>query len=104
MSLQFKEGVELRITKATNEILQGVHLAYLAVGKVCLVTAGRDGEHMKGSKHYTDEAIDFRIFHLKANELDTVVQAAKNTLGQDFDVVVEHKPPHLHVEYDPKGA
>jgi hypothetical protein len=100
MALKFKVGVELRVTEAINKILDGVHLAYFAVGKVCMVTSGRDGEHQKASKHYQDMALDFRTFHLQFNELDTIVQAAKNTLGKDFDVVVEHD--HLHVEFDPK--
>jgi hypothetical protein len=98
--LQFKEGVQLTITKPVNEILTGVELAYIAVHKPCVVTAGRDGKHKQNSKHYTDEAVDFRTRHLKIDELDTVVQACKRTLGQDFDVVVE--ATHLHVEYDPK--
>jgi NADPH:quinone reductase-like Zn-dependent oxidoreductase len=102
MALKFKVGVELRVTEAINKILDGVHLAHFAVGKVCVVTSGRDGEHKEGSKHGQDMALDFRTFHLQLNELDTIVQAAKNTLGKDFDVIVEHDPDHLHVEYDPK--
>lgn len=100
MSLKFKEGVELTITKEVNEILSGVHLAFLAIGKECVVTSGRDGQHMEGSKHYEGKAIDFRTFHLHLHELDAVVKAAKNALGKDFDVVVEGD--HLHVEKDPK--
>jgi hypothetical protein len=98
--LQFKEGVQLTITKALNEILTGVELAFESIHKPCVVTSGSDGQHQKQSKHYTNEALDFRTRHLKLDELHTVVQAAKNTLGQHFDVVVESD--HLHVEYDPK--
>lgn len=101
MQLQFKEGVKLTITKAVNELLQAGVAAFTAVNKPCVVTSGRDGQHQVNSKHYTDAALDFRIFHLQADELHTVVQALKRTLGQDFDVVIE--PSHLHVEYDPKG-
>ncbi len=101
MQLQFKEGVKLTITKAVNELLQAGVLAFSSVNKPCVVTSGRDGQHQVNSKHYTDAALDFRIFHLQGNELDTVVQALKRTLGQDFDVVIE--PSHLHLEYDPKG-
>ena len=101
MQLQFKEGVKLTITKAVNELLQAGVEAFALVKKPCVVTSGCDGQHQVNSKHYTNEAIDLRTFHLQGNELDTVVQALKRTLGQDFDVVVEAS--HLHLEHDPKG-
>jgi hypothetical protein len=102
MQLQFKEGVQLTITQAVNKLLQAGVLAFSAVGKPCVVTSGRDGQHQVNSKHYTNEALDFRTFHLQGNELSTVVQTLKDTLGQDFDVVIE--ATHIHLEYDPKGV
>ena len=100
MALEFKEGVKLTITKAVNKLLQAGATAFAVVGKPCVVTSGSDGQHKVNSKHYTNEAIDLRTFHLQGNELDTVVQALKNTLGKDFDVVIEAS--HLHLEHDPK--
>lgn len=99
MQLEFKEGVKLTVTKTVNKLLRAGVLAFTAVNKPCVVTSGGDGHHQVNSKHYTDEALDFRTFHLQGDELHTVVQALQNTLGQDFDVVVEAS--HLHVEYDP---
>lgn len=100
MSLQFKIGVKLTATEAVNKMLQAADLAYSLVEKPCVVTSGRDGQHQVNSKHYTDEALDLRRFHLKREELDTVVQSLQRTLGEDFDVVIE--PTHVHVEYDPR--
>jgi len=100
MQLQFKEGVQLTITKAVNELLQAGVTAFTTVNKPCVVTSGRDGQHQVNSKHYTNEALDFRTFHLQGDELHTVVQALQRTLGENFDVVIEAS--HLHVEYDKK--
>ena len=102
MALKFKEGVQLTATKAVNKILYAGDMAFAAFNKDCVVTSGRDGVHQVHSKHYTDEAVDMRRFHLEPDELDIVVKTLKNTLGQDFDVVVE--PTHIHLEYDPKGV
>ena len=102
MALQFKEGVKLTATKAVNKILQAGAMTFNTVNKDCIVTSGCDGMHQVHSKHYTDEALDLRRFHLEPQELDTVVQALKRTLGQDFDVVIE--ATHIHLEYDPKGV
>lgn len=98
--LDFKIGVQLTITEAVHQIIKSVHLAFIAINQPCIITSGSDGTHKEGSKHYSLEAIDFRTRHLQPNELATVVKAAKNILGKDFDVVVE--ATHLHVEYDPK--
>ena len=27
----------------------------------------------------------------------------KKTLGKNYDVVLEHSPPHIHIEYQPKS-
>ena len=102
MALQFKEGVQLTATKAVNKLLYAGERAFASVGKECIVTSGRDGVHQIQSKHYSDEALDLRRFHLESHELDTVVEALKRTLGQDFDIVIE--PTHIHLEYDPKGV
>lgn len=98
--LKFKPGVQLTITEAINKILDGVNLAYLGFNVPCVVTSGSDGKHMKQSKHYTNEALDFRISDIQPQDLQPIVKACKEILGKDFDVVLEGN--HLHVEYDPK--
>lgn len=100
--LQFKEGVQLTITQAVNKILTAGEFVFrTVVNKPCVVTSGSDGQHQEHSKHYTHEALDLRRFHLEAHEVCPIVEALKDTLGQDFDVVIEGD--HFHIEFDPKG-
>lgn len=98
--LQLKEGVQLTATKAVLEILRGVRPVYATFQVPCVVTSGGDGHHQENSKHYTGEALDFRIRDLQPEQMRTLVQLCQKRLGQDFDVVLEQS--HLHVEYDPK--
>lgn len=63
------------------------------------ITSGKDGKHMKGSKHYSGNAIDIRIKDMKS-DIVILVNRLKNTLGRNFDVIKEID--HIHVEYDEK--
>lgn len=65
-----------------------------------LITSGNDSEHMAGSKHFTNEALDFRTKHLNAAQKQALVKDVKKRLGKDYDVVLESD--HLHIEADPK--
>lgn len=70
-----------------------------------LVTSGNDSVHARGSKHYTDEALDFRTKHLTTNAKHAWSAELKRRLGRDFDVILEDEGgpnEHLHVEYDSK--
>jgi hypothetical protein len=70
-----------------------------------LVTSGNDKVHARGSKHYTDEALDFRTKHLKSADKLALRNAVKQRLGREFDVILEDEGgnnEHLHVEHDPK--
>lgn len=64
------------------------------------ITSANDGNHMKGSKHYTNEAIDIRIRDIHNSHHALVVAGLKKMLGRHFDVVYE--TTHIHIEYDPK--
>lgn len=66
----------------------------------CWVTSLNDSGHMQGSKHYTDEAADFRTRGLKTSDIERWAKVCKRRLGRSYDVVVESD--HLHIEYDPK--
>lgn len=67
-----------------------------------VVTSVNDGTHMDGSKHYTGDAFDARITDVLQSDWPTVRDDIKAKLGHDFDVVLETKPPHVHIEWDPK--
>ena len=65
-----------------------------------LVTSGNDKVHMRGSRHFSDEALDFRTKHLQPEDRKRLRDEVKRRLGRDFDAVLESD--HLHVEHDPK--
>lgn len=70
-----------------------------------LITSGNDGKHMQDSKHFTDEALDFRTHHLTSTEKFNLINAVKDRLGRDYDVILEDAGKdneHLHIEYDQK--
>ena len=97
--LQFKVGVQLTVTKEVNEILRGVESVFRQFDVPCVVTAGTDGVHGKQSKHYSGQALDFRIRDLKPEQRDALVKLCQKSLIQGHDVVLESD--HLHVEWDP---
>ncbi len=91
-------------------------------GKEFVVTSGPRPQRPGGSsKHGTGEAFDFRIRDqfVDCDDVRAFSLHLQRQLGDDFDVVLEGpdaflnryryfpngdpRPPHIHVEYDPKG-
>lgn len=68
------------------------------VGDPFVVTSINDGRHMAGSKHYSGNAADIRIWYMR--NPSACCAAIRKVLGPDFDVVLEKD--HIHLEYDPK--
>lgn len=68
--------------------------------KDLVITSLCDGKHSKNSKHYEGNAIDLRRRHLTSDELTNIYNKLANTLGDDYDVIIE--TTHIHIEYDPK--
>lgn len=70
-----------------------------------VITHGRDGKHTTiDSKHYTDEALDFRTKHLSFVDKQLLVVAVRRRLGEDYDVLLEDagtNNEHGHAEHDP---
>ena len=102
--LRFKEGVAPKvfhhpIFDALGTLLMVGNLHH--VGEV-VITSLNDGTHMDGSKHFTDEAFDVRIWNIP-----NIPQfSADLCCGLElmcpggYDVVLERD--HIHVEFDPK--
>ena len=65
------------------------------------VTGGVEG-HSLPSLHVLGGALDYRTRALTEAEQRKFANEVRDKLGDGFDVVLEHDPPHLHVEYDPK--
>jgi len=64
-----------------------------------VITSGTDGTHMHGSKHYTGDALDFRLNGTRTAEFEAKLAAR---LGKAYQVIAE--PSHTHVEFDPAPA
>ena len=104
MSLSIKGGQgAARILGLRPEIVIGLVIAndvFRELGFDCVVTAGIDGSHSRGSIHYKALAVDLRARHIPAPEHPKITAKLKERLGDDFDVVFE--TDHWHLEFDPK--
>ena len=69
----------------------------------CWVTSISDGKHSRGSLHYVGLAADLRTRDLGEMAAIKIVVDLRIALGKEFDVVRELDPPHIHLEYQPKG-
>lgn len=63
------------------------------------ITSGEDGQHMEGSKHYSDNALDFRTNDMTITQVEQWADEMRKRLGLEYQVIVERD--HLHVEWDP---
>ena len=98
----YKDGVNHsslsnHISNKLSDIDQ-VHLQ--VVKRRAIITSGRDGKHMKNSKHYTGEAIDLRTRDLTRGKATRLLKALRDKLGNKYDVILE--TDHIHLEYDPR--
>ena len=99
--VQFKDGVSVDgIKKETIALIVILNTYFeLRIGKEFVVTSCTDGKHMKGSKHYSGNAIDIRSRHLTTSEINKLKSWFDCHHGVKYDMVVEKD--HIHVEYDP---
>lgn len=98
--LEFKPGVSVNgIKKEIIAIIGFFSYVFESMGKPFVITSCTDGKHMKGSKHYSGNAIDIRICHLTQKEIDSLIRRFKLWYDKDYDIVLEKD--HIHVEYDP---
>lgn len=107
--VRVKRGVKL--DKLKPEILlclEAAYHAYKLEGLTITVTSTNDGKHMKGSKHYINQAFDSRIWYFKnglfryltKQQLNRIKTRCEAWLGKDYDIVIEKD--HLHFEWDRK--
>ncbi len=82
------------------DVLGRVHL--LVFGRPLIITSGNDGDHVKGSKHYTNRAVDLRSRDLTPEQqvVFGVVLAyvATERALKVFDERARVLGPHWHVE------
>lgn len=100
--LKFKPGVVVsRQAIIAAAVVNAANL--LDIEQDIVVTSGNDSKHKKGSKHYSDEALDFRTKTLTKEQKHELTSAVRSRLGSDYDVILESEGKtneHLHVEYD----
>lgn len=100
----FKAGVKFNGVK--TETLAGIIVAafvYQRNGHACTVTSlvsESPGIHKLKSLHDQGLAFDLRTQMIAKGKQPRMVDALKDALGDDYDVVLEKD--HIHVEYDPK--
>ena len=93
-----KPGVDIwRLERPIRRALSIIDSVYQDVGEELVITSTYEGGHSPGSLHYAGLAVDCRLPRTGAVKLCRDLQ---ETLGKDFDVVLEKT--HIHVEYDPK--
>jgi hypothetical protein len=93
-------GPELKPT--TQRMIDAAEFAYGSFGiRPTITEAWATDGHMAGSRHYSGDALDFRIWESNAAGVTAhVVTLMRGRLGADYDVVLE--ATHIHVEYDPQ--
>lgn len=96
--LKFKPTVVVpKVTIIAAAVINAANA--MGLEKDMTVTSGNDSDHMIGSKHYSDEALDFRTKHLSKEQVTLLAAGVRSRLGPKYQAIVESD--HLHVEYDP---
>lgn len=70
------------------------------VAEGAVVTSVMDGVHQDGSDHYRGTAVDLRVTTL--DDPAAATAALRAALGEDFVVLLERTPPHVHVSFRPQ--
>jgi hypothetical protein len=99
--MKLKQGVVFDLKEGILRALPVIEHVWLKYGQEPVITAGTDGKHMKGSKHYSGDAVDVRSRFFDAETTVAVAKDLAFKLGSEFDVV-NHVGSHIHIEYDPK--
>lgn len=105
--IRIKEGVKIQgVTPKGNRIRISPEMVFATFvaervwakqGVDLWITSSFEGNHMRGSKHYIGEALDYRRWNLE--NVEKAAKELQERLGPSFQVVVERT--HIHVEYDP---
>lgn len=109
--LRLKPGADLsNLDPVMIPAMFTVEAIYDQQDLICVITAGKDGEHKSTSLHYAKplcRALDFRTRMIRRSVAEEIAKAIRAKLGKDFDVVVhiddKGEVHHIHIEYQPKG-
>ena len=101
--MRIKRGVKLRGFSPQCSLAAAiVGSVYQDHGYELVITSASEGKHSRGSLHYSGNAFDCRTSSLDPLDIPKITREVKERLGTEFDALFEEKPPHIHVEYQPK--
>ena len=66
----------------------------------CVLTAGSNCEHMRGSRHGFGLAEDYDPIEFDAAQMEQAAREIRRRIGHEYDVVAHSS--HIHVEWDRK--
>lgn len=93
MKLTIKTGVKFDKDSLALGRMLGALLTLDYQGDV-VITAGSDGKHAVGSRHYVGEALDIRKWNIK--DVPAFIKLLQKALGPKFSVLEESD--HIHVQ------
>lgn len=97
---KIKEGADVtNLHPRIQDAITKADKIYKEFGIECVITSGRDSKHGTQSLHYKGQAVDLRL----RDFINILVQKLRSACGPDYDIIAEFNPPHIHLEYDPKG-
>lgn len=99
VAIPCKPGVCLEVTPVVINAWPKIQKAFRAHGYEAVCTSANDGTHSDGSLHYVGKALDLRSRHIPMEEQQLILKSLRDTLGADWDVILESD--HYHLEYDP---
>ena len=106
IKINVKKGVDIsKLHVQMREALPIMASIYDKYGYSFWITSANDGKHMKGSKHYDDDAVDSRTWGIVAAGFLYIIgnemQEMLDLHCSGYQVVIEDD--HYHVEWDPKN-
>lgn len=102
MKLDYKVGVNFRPTMECLTMVPYVADAYEIFTDLgtLTITSANDLKHRNDSKHYENNALDFRVWGLDAWERAAIVHYLNHELEPNYQFLDEND--HIHGEYDPR--
>ena len=102
--IMFKSEVKLDFSSvAITHMLFNLSRVSNQLGIDFTITSGNDGHgiHMRGSKHYINQAIDVRSKSFSPEMKKTIWESMKTQMGPKFFVDLEHEGrdnEHFHIQ------
>jgi hypothetical protein len=88
--------IMLVVSSANAAIINAVAAALQPFGLTPCVTSGIDGVHSRSSKHYANQAVDFRVADWPDAKRDSILKAIHDTLPANFKYIWEGDHLHVH--------